>query len=541
MTPLAAASAFGQPTQPFGPRTAPLPSLPPPALAAAPPSESKSPPIGVAVPTLPEGEIAPSALNRTEVQMVQDALIWNSVYAGLKDGGWGRMSADGVREWRRARGLRASETFTAAELATLFESAIRARNAVGWGHHVDPNTGAWVGLPMGLLKRPARQPGPTPNGVTTVYEGIDDRLRVEVMNLNDGVDSARRFITGARATMIENGGVERYRLDRPDRQVVSYDVRGLTLYMRFDRVGTEWRGFVILTKQNIPQLRNVITAVSAEFNPLGSPTISGDGPTISPILASLAARGVVAGGTPPLAATTPAPPLAPPPAAVQTQPAAAATPPPSPAARREISGSGTGFVVRRDGIIMTNHHVIRGCSSVALQSGERVTVVATDETADLAILRVQGRTFERIARFRRDQTIDLGEAVTAFGYPHFQSISTALNITNGIVSALVGVADNPANFQINAALQPGNSGGPVLDSAGLVIGVAVARLSDRRIMAATGTVPQTMNYAVRGQIAEAFLLRNGVLVEKVRSEGTMDLKEVARNMQQAVLPVLCYQ
>jgi S1-C subfamily serine protease len=444
-----------------------------------------------------DGEITPGLLTRTEIQMLQDALIWSGVYVGLKDGGWGRMSAEAVREWRRQRGLRSVETFSTAEFSALFEDAIRARNAVGWANRVDPNTGVWIGLPMGLLRPGERREPFLHFTAGTDYGGSDGRMEVTTRTFRGDIVVARETVGAAIDVFKDAGGVITYRLDRPDRQVASLDAQGRSVYIRYDRSGSDWRGFIVVVKQNDALTRNIITAISAEFNSLGSPTVGGDAPVLGPVLGALASRGIVAGGTAPVASATPPAPTTPPPA-LASQPAAAAPaiPPPT---RREISGSGTGFAVRRDGTMMTNHHVVRGCGSLALHSGERVTVVATDPTADLAILRVQGKVFETITRFRRDQTIDLGEPVTAFGYPHYQSVSTALNITNGIVSALVGIGDDPANFQINAAIQPGNSGGPVLDNAGLVIGVAVSRLNDRRIMAATGTIPQTMNYAIRGQ------------------------------------------
>jgi S1-C subfamily serine protease len=477
--------------------------------------------------------------------MVQDALIWHGVYAGLKDGGWGNMTANGVREWRRQKGLRPSETFSVAELSLLFEGAIQARNAVGWSLGRDPNAGVWMGVPAGLLQ-PAKLRAGFDHFLTgTDYGGRDDRVYINVRRFVGDLNVARQTIMAAVDTLREMGGTLGYRLDRQERQVASVDIPGQgsapgrSAYVRYDRVGNEWRGFVVIAKQNDPLVRNVIAATSAEFNPLGTPTVSGDGPTLTPILASLAARGVIAGGSTAPATATVAPPAMPLKPAPLPVAAAVVTPPPS--ARREVKGSGTAFVVRRDGTMLTNHHVVDGCGSLSLQSGEAVTIVAKDPGSDLAILRVQNRTFQQVARFRRDQTIDLGETVTAFGYPHYGSVSTALNITNGIVSATVGVGDDPVNFQINAAVQPGNSGGPVLDQSGLVIGIAVARLSDRRIMATTGTVPQNMNYAVRGQIAEAFLLSNGVVVDKVRGAGNTDLREVARTMQEAVLPVLCYR
>jgi hypothetical protein len=81
----------------------------------------------------------------------------------------------------------------------------------------------------------------------------------------------------------------------------------------------------------------------------------------------------------------------------------------------------------------------------------------------------------------------------------------------------------------------------VVDSSGAVLGVAVARLSDRAVLAATGTVPQAVNFAIRGQLAESFLLEQGVMVEKTPTNATArDLREVAHEMGRVVHPIFCY-
>lgn len=235
-------------------------------------------------------------------------------------------------------------------------------------------------------------------------------------------------------------------------------------------------------------------------------------------------------------------------AAIPPRSQVATTPPPTnpslPAVQprtTRLTGSGTAFVVKRsDGLLLTNHHVIEGCSRLTLSSGISVEVIAQDPRRDLALVKTNS-TLDAQVKFRRDQTLDLGEPVFVFGFPLYGLSSTALNLTNGIVTALVGINDNPARFQLNAGVQPGNSGGPVVDNSGLVIGVAVARLSDRAIMAATGTIPQSVNFAVRGQVVESFLLENGIVVERLpATESSRELREIAQEMQRAVFPILCY-
>jgi S1-C subfamily serine protease len=192
-------------------------------------------------------------------------------------------------------------------------------------------------------------------------------------------------------------------------------------------------------------------------------------------------------------------------------------------------------------MMLTNDHVIDNCGRLALASGEAVTVIARDRRRDLALVQTV-RTFEGVIRFRRDQTVDVGEPVFAFGFPLFGMTTTAMNLTNGIITSDVGLRDDPTRFQLNAAIQPGNSGGPIVDSAGLAIGVAVARLNDEAMLAATGLIPQTINFAVRGQVAESFLLDNRILVEKApASTASRPLTEVATEMRRFVFPLLCYR
>jgi S1-C subfamily serine protease len=168
------------------------------------------------------------------------------------------------------------------------------------------------------------------------------------------------------------------------------------------------------------------------------------------------------------------------------------------AARRAVS-SGTGFVVaaRR---IMTNHHVIEGCAEVAarLPDGRELParVMTSDTTRDLALLSTEADAGP-ILPFRSAGTYRRGEGVVTYGFPLAGLLSSGPTLTTGEISALAGLADNQRHLQISAPVQPGNSGGPLLDMRGQVIGVVVSKLNASQVARQTGDIPQNVNFAVK--------------------------------------------
>ena len=196
------------------------------------------------------------------------------------------------------------------------------------------------------------------------------------------------------------------------------------------------------------------------------------------------------------------------------------------------AGTGSAFVVDADGHILTNHHVVRGCQEVRLPAhGITASVRAVDERNDLALLQ-SSISAEGLPTFRGGGKVRLGEAIVVAGFPLGEVLSGGLNVTTGSVSALAGPRNNPAILQITAPIQAGNSGGPVLDQWGHVVGVVVSKLNAMRIAALTGDVPQNVNFAINGNVARSFLETNGVQLEQgvttAVASGTVDVAERAR-------------
>lgn len=490
-----------------------------------------------------------AVLTRVEVQMVQDALIWTGHYTGLKDGGWGTGTDRALQAWRQASGFTPGGLLSRAELVALFTKAVRARAEVGWTMGRDPNTGFWLGWPSRIVKSPRLIRGDLSFG--SDYDAdTNDQLEIATrVTRMDGRALVNELTTGEYARRIGVAHVG-YRLDRNDRQVASFDTSGgRSFYVRYDRIGGEWRGFTVSGRSGSPSL-GLIAPISAEFTGAPTPTVNSSDPRDAPILAQVLSF-VIAPSTPPPAVATDlggrreVPPAASKPQQNGTGERGVDAPKPlrSPApqlARREKAGSGTAFVVRRDGSMLTNSHVVENCVSLALADGTAVRVVAADEKRDLALVRA-ARSFEAALAFRRDQTIDHGERVHVFGYPYYRLVSESLNITDGIVTSLTGLRGSTVEFQVSANMQPGNSGGPVLDGSGRVIGVAVAVLNSLTIARATGSLPQGINYAIRGQMADTFLLENGIISDKKVSTGDRDLCEIAREVSELVLPLICYR
>ncbi len=146
---------------------------------------------------------------------------------------------------------------------------------------------------------------------------------------------------------------------------------------------------------------------------------------------------------------------------------------------KEGNTSGTAFFIDLNGHMITNGHVVEGCNRVAILSpnGEmEAKVLRKDSGLDLALLKVRHRP-DNQAIFRAGPAIRSGEKVSVFGFPYFGVLSTGGFVTIGNISALSGLGDNSLQMQISNPVQPGNSGGPLLDSSGNVVGVVVSKLN----------------------------------------------------------------
>jgi hypothetical protein len=165
--------------------------------------------------------------------------------------------------------------------------------------------------------------------------------------------------------------------------------------------------------------------------------------------------------------------------------------------------------------------------------------LAADPELDVAVLMAPDRATSWLTLAVAG--VRLGQRVHAAGFPYYSIAGTSLNLTSGNVSALAGVDDDRRFFSFTAPVQPGNSGGPLIDARGAVLGLVVARLSEDYIVEATGSLPQNVNYALREGELAAFLRRSGVAgTGSGGGLGRFDMDEGAPDgIEQAVVPILC--
>ena len=219
----------------------------------------------------------------------------------------------------------------------------------------------------------------------------------------------------------------------------------------------------------------------------------------------------------------------------------AASPPPSPSRPKEASVStGTGFYVGPK-TILTNAHVVEGCTAVTTSLNRNPVlgkVVARDEANDLALISA-GEESPKTAVFRGG--VKLGEDIAAFGFPLSEQLASSGNFTRGNVTATAGVHDDSRHLQFSAPIQPGNSGGPLLDETGNVIGVIFAKMKDTRTADGAGNNHQNVNFAIKTVIAISFLESNSVASQSGVAGEALRPADLAAKAQGFTVAIRCQQ
>jgi hypothetical protein len=205
------------------------------------------------------------------------------------------------------------------------------------------------------------------------------------------------------------------------------------------------------------------------------------------------------------------------------------------AAQNSTIWTGSEVVVGDSGEILTNNHVVDECIEISVQlptskSKETAGLVARDKENDLSIIRMKSSS-PSVAAFRGGIPLRIGDRVIALGYPLSGLLASTVNLSVGVVSALAGLGDDSRYFQISAPVQPGNSGGPLLDASGHLAGIVSAKLDAIRAMREWGDIPQNINFAIKADVAKAFLESRGLRYRTARSDqqlGTADVADVAK-------------
>ena len=416
-----------------------------------------------------------NGLTYTERRYLQAALAFEGHYVGLLDGAWGRLSQQAMQRYTNKEfGAQPEEWHTAMLAFSFFDRYQRD----GWDMRYFSALDMSLMLPLKAL--------------------ITDRPTEHMLNYRHR-DSSLAVSVG-RHSLETAANFHRYTINSHSTRETPYSVMkdglaistattrdGTKLYTRSNFLNGAWSTVMVSAK---PWDSNTFQAVTSSIATGRSAPIdiTQDGKLIDVVRKTIAFAD---------ADDTPQP--------------------PSPKKSDKNGSSGSGFVVSRSGHILTNAHVVEGCSDIFVD-GAPATLVDASNEFDLALLQTTLEEAKSVAVFSASPAM-LNSDVTAVGFP-YAGLLGGINVTRGAISSLKGLGGNANTFQISAPVQSGNSGGPVLASDGEVVGVVVSKL-DATVMAKNGgDVPQNVNFAIRGEIAKLFLAQNQV-------ETTLSLENVA--------------
>ena len=203
-----------------------------------------------------------------------------------------------------------------------------------------------------------------------------------------------------------------------------------------------------------------------------------------------------------------------------------------------VAGSGSGYLVDNNGHVVTNEHVINGCSIITTGKNNTAELLRADATNDIAIIKSSDSEKYKAMSFSNKDPA-LGQRIFVSGFPLNQILEN-LNFTSGTVSSEVGLMQNINQFQFTAPIQPGNSGGPILNENGGVIGMSVATVSNKKFEEMLDTLVQNMNFGIRQSSIQSLLDQEGIKYEKANPNWFKNEESVAEVAKSGTMLIKCW-
>jgi uncharacterized protein len=201
-----------------------------------------------------------------------------------------------------------------------------------------------------------------------------------------------------------------------------------------------------------------------------------------------------------------------------------------------VEKTGTGFAVSRS-VLVTNAHVVSNCGTVKV-NGQPATVSAMDAGNDLALINTNHvGDVAKLSSVRIRQ----GDPIVVVGFPLRGFLANGAQVTAGNISALAGMGNDSRFIQISAPVQTGNSGGPLVNISGNVVGVVVSKLNAAKMASITGDIPQNVNFAISPLVLQAFLEANGVRYESSNSSSNLSSSDVVDVAKKFTSLIECYK
>lgn len=208
-------------------------------------------------------------------------------------------------------------------------------------------------------------------------------------------------------------------------------------------------------------------------------------------------------------------------------------------------GTATGFFVTEDGYLVSNFHVVKDAGEIFLITPAGTVpaeVVKVDEASDLALLKTTGK-FSALPVADSHQ-VKLGSPVITVGFPVPPLMGFSAKFSKGDIAALAGFSDEPLCFQVSVPVQPGNSGGALLDGCGNVVGIVshIISIDREKNLQSNGCLLQNVNFAIKSRYLLRLLESVPEVSSKLITPGTEEKKaeDISASAEKASVPILVY-